>query len=156
MSNPRPHKNFIRSLLPSPSPPSQGATGENDWFAISHGIECSHTEDSDPLESFGQVAPVQPAHSEKIQRPKTVGHAYPRIHFESDTLSSSSSFSFLFDATTTRIYVTFVVDTDGRTDGEVLLLTLRLFFLRAERSTSARRYSCMIQLVLTPLGGFPA
>jgi len=46
-------------LLPSPSPssPSQGATGENDWFAM--GIECFPTEDSDPFESFGQVAPVQ-------------------------------------------------------------------------------------------------
>ena len=64
------------------------------------------------------------AHPEKNQRPKTEGYAYPRIHFDSNTLSPSSSFSFLFDATMTRIYVTFVVDTDERTDGggEVLCL----------------------------------
>lgn len=96
MSNPgRPHKNSIHisscspaSSLPSPSPssPSQGATGENDWFAISHGIECFHTEDSDPFESFGQVAPVQPPwhgpFRKKFSGPKPWATLiYPRIHF---------------------------------------------------------------------------
>jgi hypothetical protein len=35
-------------------------------------------------------------------------------------------------------------------------LLLFLFLAAAERSTSASLYSCMIQLVLTPLGGLPA
>lgn len=35
-------------------------------------------------------------------------------------------------------------------------LTLKLLlFFRADRSTSARRYSCMIQLVFSPLGALP-
>ena len=37
-----------------------------------------------------------------------------------------------------------------------LSLTRRLlFFLRIDRSTSANRYSCMIQFVFSPLGAFP-